>query len=77
MHKQHEPRVSKHNADMLEQVLQESATERLLATRRADQQRAMSHMREDAGLRELQVIEGPLIDLEVSLPPGRDSHLAC
>ena len=46
-------------------MLQGNATEKLLATRRADQQRALVHMNEDKGLKELQLIEGPLIDLEV------------
>ena len=33
------------------QVVKEDATERFLATRRKDQQRALQHMREDRGLR--------------------------
>jgi len=58
------------NKIVVNQVLQDNATERLLATRRADQQRALTHMREDPGLRELQVIQGPLIDLEVRGVPA-------
>ncbi|KAF5827661.1 anion-transporting ATPase-domain-containing protein [Dunaliella salina] len=58
------------NKIVVNQVLQDNATEKLLATRRADQQRALSHMREDPGLKELQVIQGPLIDLEVRGVPA-------
>ena len=47
------------------QVVQQGATEKFLANRRADQQRALQHLQEDAGLRELQLVTGPLFDLEV------------
>ena len=47
-------------------MVQPGAKERFLSNRRADQQRALQHLQEDAGLRELQVVTGPLFDLEVS-----------
>ena len=51
-------------------MVQPGAKERFLSNRRADQQRALQHLQEDAGLRELQVVTGPLFDLEVSWPRG-------
>jgi arsenite-transporting ATPase len=47
-----------------------SATEKFLAQRRADQQRALVRLRADPGLASLQVIEGPLFDLEVRGVPA-------
>jgi arsenite-transporting ATPase len=52
------------------QVLMPSATEKFLAQRRADQQRALGRLRADPGLASLQVIEGPLFDLEVRGVPA-------
>lgn len=49
----------------LTQVVAASATDKFLTARRADQQRALTHLREDPGLAGLQVIIGPLFDLEV------------
>ncbi len=47
------------------QVLSDSASEKFLAARRADQQRALQHLKEDPGLAGLELIQGPLFDLEV------------
>jgi hypothetical protein len=47
------------------QVIAESATQKFLATRAADQQRSLAALRSDPGLSSLQLIEGPLLDLEV------------
>jgi arsenite/tail-anchored protein-transporting ATPase len=47
------------------QVVSQSASDKFLAARRADQQRALAHLREDPGLAGLQLITGPLFDLEV------------
>lgn len=55
---------------VVNQVVQESATEKYLSSRRADQQRALEHLKEDPGLRELELIEGPLFDLEVRGVPA-------
>ncbi|KAG1670431.1 hypothetical protein FOA52_010167 [Chlamydomonas sp. UWO 241] len=55
---------------VVNQVVQQSATEKFLTNRRADQQRALAHLREDAGLAELQLITGPLFDLEVRGVPA-------
>jgi arsenite-transporting ATPase len=46
-------------------VVAEGATQQLLKMRRQDQQRAMQRLREDPGLSGLQLVEGPLLDLEV------------
>ncbi|KAG2485745.1 hypothetical protein HYH03_015554 [Edaphochlamys debaryana] len=53
---------------IVNQVVQASATDKFLAARRADQARAMAHLKEDVGpdgLASLQLIQGPLCDLEV------------
>ncbi|KAK9815912.1 hypothetical protein WJX72_011818 [[Myrmecia] bisecta] len=50
---------------MINQVVQPEASQQFLDMRRGDQQRALQRLREDPGLRELQVIEAPLVDLEV------------
>ncbi|GFR49978.1 hypothetical protein Agub_g12120 [Astrephomene gubernaculifera] len=53
---------------IVNQVVQANATERFLAARRADQARALQHLAEDGGptgLSSLQLITGPLCDLEV------------
>jgi anion-transporting ArsA/GET3 family ATPase len=47
------------------QVVAEGATQQLLKMRRQDQQRAMQLLRDDPGLAGLQLVEGPLLDLEV------------
>jgi arsenite-transporting ATPase len=47
------------------QVISDTATQKFLATRAADQQRALAALRADPGLSGLQLIEGPLLDLEV------------
>ncbi|MEW5316453.1 MAG: hypothetical protein WDW38_007825 [Sanguina aurantia] len=51
-------------------VVQAGATEKFLASRRADQQRALAGLRSDPGLAELQLITGPLCDLEVRGVPA-------
>ncbi|KAK9820634.1 hypothetical protein WJX81_000579 [Elliptochloris bilobata] len=58
------------HALLVNQVVQESATQRFLAQRRRDQQRALQLLRDDPGLRELQVTEAPLVDLEVRGVPA-------
>lgn len=50
---------------VINQVVSQTATDRFLNARRADQQRALAHLREDPGLASLQLIQGPLFDLEV------------
>ncbi|GFH18868.1 uncharacterized protein HaLaN_15738, partial [Haematococcus lacustris] len=55
---------------VVNQVLQQNATDKFLSARRADQQRALAHLHEDAGLDGLQVITGPLFDLEVRGVPA-------
>lgn len=52
------------------QVVQPGATEKFLASRRADQQRALAGLKSDPGLAELQLITGPLCDLEVRGVPA-------
>ncbi len=55
------------------QVVQANATDKFLAARRADQARALQHLREDGGpdgLASLQLITGPLCDLEVRGVPA-------
>ncbi|CAL8465589.1 g5125 [Coccomyxa elongata] len=55
---------------LINQVLKEDATEKFMATRRREQQRALQKLREDAGLGELDIIEAPLFDLEVRGVPA-------
>jgi len=55
---------------VVNQTVQENATDKLLKARRADQRRALDHLNEDPGLRSLQLIEGPLFDLEVRGVPA-------
>eukprot|EP00195_Chlamydomonas_chlamydogama_P005384 CAMPEP_0202890670 /NCGR_PEP_ID=MMETSP1392-20130828/997_1 /ASSEMBLY_ACC=CAM_ASM_000868 /TAXON_ID=225041 /ORGANISM="Chlamydomonas chlamydogama, Strain SAG 11-48b" /LENGTH=714 /DNA_ID=CAMNT_0049574285 /DNA_START=142 /DNA_END=2286 /DNA_ORIENTATION=- len=55
---------------VINQVVQASATDKFLQSRRADQERALAHLEEDAGLRGLQLIKGPLFDLEVRGVPA-------
>ncbi|CAD7698448.1 unnamed protein product [Ostreobium quekettii] len=50
---------------VVNQVLRPSTTEKFLEARRKDQGRALKLLREDPGLRELDVVEAPLVDLEV------------
>jgi arsenite-transporting ATPase len=46
-------------------VVADNATQQLLKMRRQDQQRAMQRLAEDPGLSQLQLVQGPLLDLEV------------
>ncbi|EIE22947.1 ArsAB family transporter: arsenite [Coccomyxa subellipsoidea C-169] len=55
---------------LINQVLNENATEQFMATRRREQQRALQKLREDPGLGELDIIEAPLFDLEVRGVPA-------
>jgi arsenite-transporting ATPase len=55
---------------LLPQVVREEAGEKFLAARIADQQRALQIVRDDAGLGQLQLITGPLFDLEVRGVPA-------
>lgn len=55
---------------VINQVLQQSSTDKFLAAKRADQQRAIKHLDEDKGLKELQHVIGPLFDLEVRGVPA-------
>lgn len=58
---------------IVNQVVQANATDKFLTARRADQARALQHLREDAGpdgLASLQLITGPLCDLEVRGVPA-------
>ncbi|GLI62585.1 hypothetical protein VaNZ11_005259 [Volvox africanus] len=58
---------------IVNQVVQANATEKFLTARRADQARAMQHLLEDTGpdgLASLQLIPGPLCDLEVRGVPA-------
>ena len=48
----------------------DKATEQFLKMRRNDQQRALQMLREDSALQELDVIEAPLLDLEVRGVPA-------
>eukprot|EP00891_Asterochloris_glomerata_P006472 jgi/Astpho2/6472/Aster-x1374 len=51
--------------EVLKHVVQANAKEVFLQTRRKDQQRALQRLNEDAGLRELEIILSPLVELEV------------
>ena len=55
---------------VVNQVLPPGLAEKYLATRRADQQRALERLRGDSELGQLQVIEAPLFDLEVRGVPA-------
>jgi arsenite-transporting ATPase len=55
---------------VVNQVLQPGLAAKYLQTRRADQQRSLVRLREDAELGQLQVIEAPLFDLEVRGVPA-------
>ncbi|GIL66494.1 hypothetical protein Vafri_20017 [Volvox africanus] len=58
---------------IVNQVVQANATEKFLSARRADQARAIQHLLEDTGpdgLASLQLIPGPLCDLEVRGVPA-------
>jgi arsenite-transporting ATPase len=52
------------------QVLLPNVTDSFLKTRQRDQQHAMERLREDPELQQLQVIEAPLLDLEVRGVPA-------
>jgi arsenite-transporting ATPase len=58
------------NAIAVNQVLEASASQQFLASKRTDQQRALAKLREDPALRELEVTEAPLVDLEVRGVPA-------
>ena len=45
--------------------MDDGATESFMKNRRQDQQRALQFLQEDAQLKELNVIQAPLLDLEV------------
>lgn len=62
---------------VVNQVLQPGLREQYLATRRADQQRALQRLRDDPQLAQLQLIEAPLFDLEVSLGGLERHHCIC
>ncbi|KAF8054880.1 ARSA1 [Scenedesmus sp. PABB004] len=55
---------------IVNQVVSEEAGEKFLAARFADQQRALAALRADPGLGALQLIQGPLFDLEVRGVPA-------
>ncbi|WIA41439.1 hypothetical protein OEZ86_005019 [Tetradesmus obliquus] len=55
---------------IVNQVVREEAGEKFLAARIADQQRALQIVRDDPGLGQLQLITGPLFDLEVRGVPA-------
>lgn len=52
------------------QVIREEAGEKFLQNRIKDQQHALADLRADPGLGKLQLIEGPLFDLEVRGVPA-------
>lgn len=52
------------------QVVSEGAGQKFLDMRRKDQQKALDIIRTDPGLGELDVIEGPLLGLEVRGVPA-------
>lgn len=55
---------------VINQVIQASATSKFLDARRRDQQKAMTILRSDDTLGQLEVVEGPLVDLEVRGVPA-------
>jgi arsenite-transporting ATPase len=55
---------------VVNQVVAPEATEKFLQRRRADQRRALELLRHDPELARLQVIEAPLLDLEVRGAPA-------
>jgi arsenite-transporting ATPase len=52
------------------QVIREEAGEKFLHARIGDQQRSLAALKADPGLGSLQLIEGPLFDLEVRGVPA-------
>ncbi|KAL3145706.1 ATPase arsa1 [Trebouxia sp. C0010 RCD-2024] len=58
------------NLMVINQVIQAAATGKFLEARRRDQQRAMATLRSDETLGQLEVVEGPLVDLEVRGVPA-------
>jgi len=58
------------NTILVNQIVPDTATEQYLRNRRADQQRALQSLRADPGLSGLQVVEAPIIDLEVRGVPA-------
>lgn len=52
------------------QVIREEAGEKFLQNRIKDQQHALGDVKSDPGLGKLQLIEGPLFDLEVRGVPA-------
>lgn len=55
---------------IINMVLQANATDKFMAARRADQQRSLDRVKTQAPLSELELIEGPLSDLEVRGVPA-------
>lgn len=55
---------------IVNQVIREEAGEKFIAAKIADQQRALQIVRDDPGLGKLQLITGPLFDLEVRGVPA-------
>ena len=55
---------------VVNQVLPAGLQDKYLATRRADQQRALARLAADPDLGRLQLIEAPLFDLEVRGVPA-------
>ncbi|KAK9851904.1 hypothetical protein WJX84_008222 [Apatococcus fuscideae] len=55
---------------VVNQIIQESATQQFLAQRRKDQQKAMQQLKEVPIFRDLQVMEAPLFDLEIRGVPA-------
>jgi hypothetical protein len=70
----HAPQDTPHTphtrAPRTQQVIREEAGEKFLKARIADQQRALASLKADPGLGGLQLIEGPLFDLEVRGVPA-------
>ncbi|KAK9864792.1 hypothetical protein WJX84_010423 [Apatococcus fuscideae] len=55
---------------VVNQIIQESATQAFLAQRRKDQQKAMQQLKDVPIFRDLQVMEAPLFDLEIRGVPA-------
>lgn len=50
---------------LVNQVLEESATERFVESKKKDQERALALLKSDPGLKSLELIKAPMVDLEV------------
>lgn len=55
---------------IVNQVLDPLATEKFLSNRRKDQERALGILKTDPGLKSLELIKAPLVDLEVRGVPA-------